>query len=299
MCSLISERLACSRYLLANNNSSSSNILIGLLNYVRRRMSSSAPKKKHISHSALTLVLERGRPITRRVLAASSPLYQPMDSAEKLGYEVRVYARVPDTGDGADRRPRTSHVHKGSFSGGASTSNESDAALHSPAAAIISPVSPVRPRKQRHAKSYSGTISQSLPAVSALAGLHTSGTPATTVVASPSGRIKYREQGVDELLQLKIHQAIAAVDEPPPGATIVLATGDGNVGQFNEEGFLGCVRTALKKGWRVELYAWEEGLSRSWRREFSEVYRASGQFRIVGLEKFAGDLLDMHVHESA
>lgn len=36
---------------------------------------------------------------------------------------------------------------------------------------------------------------------------------------------------------------------------------DGNVGQFNEDGFLGPVWTALKKGWNVELYTWEVGLS--------------------------------------
>ena len=28
----------------------------------------------------------------------SSPLYQPMDTMERLGYEVRVYMRVPDLG---------------------------------------------------------------------------------------------------------------------------------------------------------------------------------------------------------
>ena len=98
----------------------------------------------------------------------------------------------------------------------------------------------------------------------------------------PQGKIKYREQGVDELLQLKLHQALAATDEVPEGSTIVLATGDGNMGQFNEEGFLGLprlffvlrqlrltprvlmigpVRTALRRGWKVELYAWEDGLS--------------------------------------
>ena len=54
-----------------------------------------------------------------------------------------------------------------------------------------------------------------------------------------TAKVKYREQGVDELLQLKLHQALAATDEVPEGATIVLATGDGNVGQFNEDGFLG------------------------------------------------------------
>jgi hypothetical protein len=103
--------------------------------------------------------------------------------------------------------------------------------------------------------------------------------------------VRYREQGVDELLQLKLLQAIASVDVPPPGSTIVLATGDGNVSQFNEEGFRGCVRTALKKGWHIELYAWESGLSRTWVREFAEGSWAS-RFRIIPIDGFGGDLLD-------
>ena len=39
--------------------------------------------------------------------------------------------------------------------------------------------------------------------------------------------VRYREQSVDKLLQLKLHQAIAIADVPQPGAMIVLATGDG------------------------------------------------------------------------
>lgn len=35
---------------------------------------------------------------TGRVVVTSSPLYQPMDTLERLGYEVRVYIRVPDLG---------------------------------------------------------------------------------------------------------------------------------------------------------------------------------------------------------
>jgi hypothetical protein len=61
----------------------------------------------------------------------------------------------------------------------------------------------------------------------------------TAKLGSATTRVKYREQGVDELLQLKLHQAIAATDDVPKGSTIVLATGDGNVGQFNEDGFIG------------------------------------------------------------
>ncbi|KAF8960605.1 hypothetical protein BDZ97DRAFT_1294389 [Flammula alnicola] len=53
---------------------------------------------RHLWHAALTLILERGRPVTRRVVVTSSPLYQPMDSIEHLGYELRVFIRVPDLG---------------------------------------------------------------------------------------------------------------------------------------------------------------------------------------------------------
>jgi hypothetical protein len=120
------------------------------------------------------------------------------------------------------------------------------------------------------------------------------------------------QQGVDELLQLKLHQALASIDgPPPPNSTIILATGDGNPGQFSEDGFLGTVRTALKKGWRVELYAWEGGMSKSWKREFgegSEWAKGAGgdgaegkeakekekRFRVVGMEQFGSALVEIY-----
>ncbi|THH14771.1 hypothetical protein EW146_g5600 [Bondarzewia mesenterica] len=240
-----------------------SNISIGFLTYLRTHPHHlTTTKPKHISHAALALILERGRSITRRALAASSPLYQPMDSAEQLGYDVRVYARVPDTGDGTDRT-RHAEGWKGKGRSGQQIFTKGHA----------------------HRVSSGGTSTESEP------GSHNSPRPGQP-------RIRYREQGVDELLQLKLHQAIADVDVPPKGSTIVLATGDGNVGQFNEEGFLGCVRTALKKGWRVELYAWEGGLSRAWLREFGDGSSGgndlwAGKFRIVPMDAFGADLLEV------
>lgn len=251
-----------------------------------------------MSHAALSLILERGRPITRRCVVASSPLYQPMDTAEQLGYEVRVYARVPDTGDGDDRRKsadlsgsngnnsnnnpkghwrnnsgssfRKGHVHKGS---GGNTSTESEQSG--------SNSNPGLPQAFIRKLGSQATIRPSI-----------SGSQASGAGTPTNVRIRYREQGVDELLQLKLHQAIADVDVPPPNATIVLATGDGNVGQFNEDGFLGPVRTALKKGWRVELYAWAEGLSKAWMREFGEgPYK--DRFRIIDMETFGVDLMEV------
>lgn len=227
-------------------------------------------KQTHLSHAALALVLERGRPVTRRVLVTSSPLYQPMQSAEELGYEVRIYARVPDTGDGADRQ-NTAAAHARTHSRNLSNSTKEAGPSRNGGGGRARPA-----RGHAHKSSVGGSNGTSTESDQGAGG-----TSAT--------RVRYREQGVDELLQLKLHQAIADVDDVPAGATIVLATGDGNVGQFNEDGFLGCVRTALKKGWRVELYAWEGGLSRAWLREFGETER----FKIYMLDGYAADLLEM------
>ena len=290
----------------------SSNILIGFLTYLKRyhrNIPRSKDKPKHMSHAALALILERGRPITRRCVVTSSPLYQPMESAERLGYEVRVYARVPDMGDGDDRRKSADFAndtppgvglgtsgYKGHFrnrsgstfkkghakkgSGNTSTESEHGGSLGN--AASFS---------QAFIRSLgSQTNTRALISGTAAGSQQQFGTPASTT--HNGARIRYREQGVDELLQLKLHQAIADVDTPPPNATIVLATGDGNVGQFNEDGFLGPVRTALKKGWKVELYAWEEGLSKAWMREFGEG-PWKNRFKIIGMETFGADLLEV------
>ncbi|KAL5504953.1 hypothetical protein ACEPAH_7616 [Sanghuangporus vaninii] len=296
-----------------------SNILIGFLNHLRRfPVHPSRRSKTHLSHAALTLILERGRPIARRVLATSSPLYQPMDGAERLGYEVRVYARVPDLGDGLDRAVAREVVAKNKRSGGAMSSGTGTGSADSDPG----PALPPSAAKNANGHSRSSSLTAATRGGSGVyAHAPVNGPSSLAPIASgagngSAGRIRYREQGVDELLQLKLHQALADADSPPPpGSTIVLATGDGNVGQFNADGFLGAVRTALKKGWRVELYAWEYGLSKAWVKEFggsgttSSVGGTAGngrtdvevkldgpygdRFRIVGLEKFAQDLLEI------
>ncbi|KAK7062681.1 hypothetical protein VNI00_000169 [Paramarasmius palmivorus] len=288
-------------------------------------MSPSYPKPpKHLSHSALTLILERGRPVTRRVLVTSSPLYQPMTSAEMLGFEVRVFARVPDLGDGMDRQRDNAdrqrqglpfHGHKRSVSSGSFTTinnNVNNSGTGGPelssspkkgrrragsvnTAAVVNngPPASSNNRKKGHyrgpsgggtsteseqggngsgnggfpqafVRSLGGAASMNISSGNSSTTLLSSSVPNSNVSTPPvttpgqAARIRYREQGVDELLQLKLHQALASLDGPPPkDSTIILATGDGNSGQFNEDGFLGSVRTALKRGWKVELYAWE------------------------------------------
>ena len=199
-----------------------------------------------------------------------------MKSAEQLGYEVQVLVRVPDMGDGMDRKGKRNPTG----SGITRTAPGHNHARHKSAGDAVT-------------WGNSDGVNVSLPPTSArteFGGAIRMGSPAGT--PGGSTRVKYREQGVDELLQLKLYQTIVNVRPVPPDATIVLATGDGNVGEFNEEGFLGCVRSALRDGWRVELYAWEEGLSRSWRREFSKgPYRH--RFSIHDLSEFGEDLLEV------
>ena len=220
----------------------------------------------------------------------SSPLYQPMESAIQLGYDVRIYARVPDNVDAPDRR----HLHPPDSAASRSANWRKSDTNPGSTSLLSSSKAHVRGRSGRNVSTDSdraagnGSGSRSGSATRTVAG--PSGTATTTTTA----RIRYREQGVDELLQLKLHQAIAATDPPPHNATIVLATGDGNVGQFSEEGFLGPVRLALQRGWKIELYAWEEGLSRAWKRAFSDGPWKE-RFKIIKMEDFADDLLEVEV----
>lgn len=95
---------------------------------------------------------------------------------------------------------------------------------------------------------------------------------------------------MDELLQLKILQSLLdSPSPPPPGSTIVLATGDGASSQFNPDGFLGCIRRAIERGWKVELVGWEDGTSRAWKelRDFG-----NGNLTIIGLEKWGSELVE-------
>ena len=65
------------------------------------------------------------------------------------------------------------------------------------------------------------------------------------------------EQGVDELLHLKIANVLLDYDPPQ---TLVLGTGDGQLGQFGTS-FEQQVSRALKLGWDVEVWSWGMQLS--------------------------------------
>ena len=96
------------------------------------------------------------------------------------------------------------------------------------------------------------------------------------------------EQGVDEILHLKILESIVDTDIP---GTIVLATGDAAQAEYSE-GFMAMAERALKKGWTVELVSWSKNISamytrKPWRDAWGE------RFKIVTLDDYAEELLDM------
>jgi hypothetical protein len=99
--------------------------------------------------------------------------------------------------------------------------------------------------------------------------------------------LRQAEQGVDEILHLKMAQSLIDYHEMP--GTIVLATGDAAMAEFSD-GFKSNVERALNRGWNVELHAWSSGMSSSWKdAEFSA--RWGKQFRIVELDGFVEELL--------
>lgn len=70
------------------------------------------------------------------------------------------------------------------------------------------------------------------------------------------------EQGVDEILHLKIANALLDHDSPQ---VLVLATGDGRTSEFGT-GFLDQVGRARARDWDVEIYSWSDSMHGEYRR---------------------------------
>ncbi|KAL2163741.1 hypothetical protein VTH06DRAFT_5800 [Thermothelomyces fergusii] len=104
------------------------------------------------------------------------------------------------------------------------------------------------------------------------------------------GPMKHVEQGVDELLHLKILQS--AMDTRSP-ATMVLATGDAASAKYSD-GFKKNIERVLALGWNIELYGWSRNISSAWREpEFAEKW--GHQFKIIELDGFCEELFDMTI----
>jgi hypothetical protein len=77
-------------------------------------------------------------------------------------------------------------------------------------------------------------------------------------VSADDGRLV--EQAVDEMLHLKIANAI--LDHDPP-QTLVILSGDGNMSNYDTS-FPKQAERALKHGWSVEVWSWRDQLSKAY-----------------------------------
>lgn len=99
---------------------------------------------------------------------------------------------------------------------------------------------------------------------------------------------RWVEQGVDEILHLKILESLVDTDEP---TTIVLATGDAAEAEYSD-GFMKMVERALQRGWAVELVSFLQTTSLAYRKD---KFRAKwgDQFKMINLEGYIEELLKM------
>lgn len=98
---------------------------------------------------------------------------------------------------------------------------------------------------------------------------------------------RWVEQGVDEILHLKILESLLDTDQP---ATIVLATGDAAEAEYSG-GFMRMVERALQRGWTVELVSFSQVTSYAYRKkEFREKW--GDRFRVIELDDYVEELFD-------
>jgi hypothetical protein len=96
----------------------------------------------------------------------------------------------------------------------------------------------------------------------------------------------YREQGVDEILQLKMANAAMALVGYP--GVMVLATGDAEKAEYSD-GFQATVERILTMGWMVELVSWKKSLSSAWKApEWTK--RWGDRFRIIELDAYVEEV---------
>ncbi|OCK78471.1 hypothetical protein K432DRAFT_301911 [Lepidopterella palustris CBS 459.81] len=215
-----------------------SNILIGFHDTLKR-LQGLPPKARipqaNISFDSLVLLMERRRPVAKRVLVGSSPLLPAFEMAKAVGYETNILDKVYKAKELTDRQKFFQQFDKNRW------------------------------QQKRRGRSGSGGEANG-----------------NSIVPE-----KWVEQGVDEILHLKILESVVDADRP---STIVLATGDAAEAEYSQ-GFMAMVERALKKGWNVELISWSKNISFAYRKKAFQA-RWAGRFRIIELDDYAEDLLD-------
>lgn len=201
-----------------------------------------------MSFDSLALLMERRRPTAKRALVGSHRVAHPLPATQRL------IGLAKDVGYQCDVQEQVFIVREDSKK-----------------KKFFNDVSRIGWQKAIQKRYGSGSDSE---------------TGAAAVSKMPSAP-KWVEQGVDELLHLKMCQSILDTDVP---STMVLATGDGAEAEMSD-GFLAHVERALRRGWKVELITWKQQTNggykrRSFRQKWGE------QFTIIELDEYLEDLID-------
>ena len=247
-----------------------SNIFIGFIDMLKQTRGIHPMARVpdvHLSFDSLALLMERRRPVAKRVLAGSNPWIPEFDKAKAVGYEMNIFEKVYKARELTDRmlffqeQDARRYGKKGSKGPPAIQSSNQISKQGSPP------------------QLYSAL--NGVGSGSGMTGTETSNQPQY----APAKMI---EQGVDEILHLKMLESVVDYEIP---TTIVLATGDAADAEYSS-GFMAMVERALKKGWTVELLSWSKNINRRYiKSQWTEAW--DGRFKIIYLDDFAEELLDM------
>lgn len=210
----------------------------------------------NLSFDALALLMERRRPVAKRVLAGSTPHLPAFDKAKAVGYECNILDKVYKAKELTDRQIYFKAIDRGDRE----TANR------------LFPNGPPPVHSMTNG-SIDGLATQG------------SGSETTAPVFAPAKMI---EQGVDEILHLKILESIVDAETP---STIVLATGDAAQAEYSQ-GFMKMAERALIKGWKVELVSWSKNISSMYKRK-EWTAKWDDRFKVITLDDYAEELLDM------
>ena len=233
-------------------------IMIGFHDAIRALHS--IPKTTHmrrqpLSFHNLSLTLTRGRPTSKLVLVGSDN-FPAIQEASTIGYETNILERVRKTKVLTDRQRYFANGHH---------SNGEDA-----------------PNGKNHTNGYLSATNGNAIA-SAGSGSESQQPPKITTVT------KSTEQGVDEILHLKMLESIVDCAGTTKPGTMVLASGDAAEAEYSA-GFLVMLERALKNGLWVELASFKANTSGAYRRrEWRE--RWGERFRMVELDGFVECLM--------
>ncbi|KAK3703053.1 hypothetical protein LTR37_014664 [Vermiconidia calcicola] len=228
-----------------------SNIFIGFNEQLKRSRGISPwiqVPSVDLSFDALALLMERRRPVAKRVLAGSTPHLPAFDKAKAVGYECSVLEKVYKARELTERQLFFKEHDR------------------------------VGVRKRAKA-----------PPANTVATVKGVGSGSGSETNSPQyAPARMIEQGVDEILHLKILESVIDAEKP---STIILATGDAAQAEYSQ-GFMAMAERALKKGWTVELVSWSKNISAMYTRKgWTDAW--GDRFRIITLDDYAEELLDM------